>query len=316
MKRTAMTLIALALSGPVACSSDDPPASGGTGGSTSGSGGGGGRAGSGGSSASGGSTGSGGSSASGGSTGSGGSSASGGSTGSGGSSASGGSSGSDGGADAGEVRETGGETAGDTGGGGSMTMSFFVTSVAAGTGGNLGGLEGADAKCKMLATAVSADLGAKNWKAYLSTATVNARDRIGTGPWRNQKGEIIANSLEQLHDQGMNGMLNSTWPIGAGAVAKILDEKGAVVPSGGGMPQLHDILTGSNMMGMVDGTNTCSNWTATTGMTTVGHSNRAGGSAGPTWNSSHTVGCAAVGAGGSNVGSGGGRGSIYCFATN
>ncbi|HEY0705149.1 MAG TPA: hypothetical protein VGG33_00025 [Polyangia bacterium] len=319
MQRRVMTLMALALAGTVACSSDSPPAGGGSGGSTSGSGGGGGRSGGSGGSASGsgGSTGSGGSSASGGSTGSGGSSSSGGSTGSGGSSGSGGSTGSDGGGDAGDARETGAsETGGGDTGGGSATMSFFVTSVGAGTGGNLGGLAGADAKCKMLATAVSAELGAKNWKAYLSTSTVNARDRIGTGPWRNAKGEIIANNLEQLHDQGANGMLNSTWPIGAMAVAKILDEKGMPVPSGGGMPQQHDILTGTNMMGMVDGTNHCSDWTAVTGMGTVGHSNRDGGGRPPSWTTAHPANCAALGSSGPNVGSGGGRGSIYCFAAN
>jgi hypothetical protein len=203
----------------------------------------------------------------------------------------------------------------ETGGGNnSTTMSFFVTSVGAGTGGNLGGLDGADAKCKSLAMAVSAELGAKTWKAYLSTDTVNAKDRIGTGPWRNAKGEIIANSVAQLHDQGEAGMLNATWPIGAGAAAKILDEKGMPVPTGN--PQQHDILTGTNMMGMVDGTNHCSNWTAVTGTVTVGHSNRMGGGRPPSWTTAHTSGCAALGTGGQNVGSGGGRGSIYCFATN
>jgi len=195
-----------------------------------------------------------------------------------------------------------------------MTMSFFVTSVGAGEGGNLGGLDGADAKCKALATAVSPALGAKTWKAYLSTSTVNARDRIGKGPWRNAKGEIIANTLEQLHDQGENGTLNATWPIGAAAVPKILDEKGMPVPSGN--PQRHDILTGSDMAGMANGTNHCTNWTSTTGMSTVGHSNRSGGGRPPSWNFAHTSGCAALGSAGQNVGSGGGQGSIYCFATD
>jgi hypothetical protein len=195
-------------------------------------------------------------------------------------------------------------------------MSFFVTSVGAGIGGNLGGLDGADAKCKMLAMAVSAELGAKNWKAYLSTATVNARDRIGTGPWRNQKGEVIAENLTQLHDQGANGTLNTTWPIGAMAVAKILDEKGMPVPTAN--PLQHDILTGTNMAGMVDGTNHCNNWTAVTGLVTVGHSNRDGGGRLPSWNSAHNSpsGCAAAGSPAPNVTSGGGRGSIYCFAAN
>jgi hypothetical protein len=206
--------------------------------------------------------------------------------------------------------ETGGGS--EAGGGGDDTMSFFVTSVAAGNGGNLGGLEGADAKCKELATKVSVALGAKTWHAYLSTATVNAKDRIGTGPWRNQKGEIIANSVAQLHDQGMNGMLNATWPIGAGGSAKALDELGKPVPT---QPQQHDILTGTKEDGTVDGTNTCGNWTAMTGMSTVGHCNRMGGGRPPSWNSAHTSGCAPGTAAGS-VGAGGGRGSIYCFAVN
>jgi hypothetical protein len=192
-------------------------------------------------------------------------------------------------------------------------MSFFVTSVGAGNGGNLGGLDGADAKCKELAMKVSASLGAKTWHAYLSTATVNAKDRIGTGPWRNQKGEIIANSVAQLHDQGMNGMLNATWPIGAGGSAKALDELGKPVPT---QPQQHDILTGTKQDGTVDGTNTCGNWTATTGTSTVGHCNRTGGQRPPSWNSAHTSGCGPVGGGGDTVADGGGRGSIYCFAVN
>jgi hypothetical protein len=200
-------------------------------------------------------------------------------------------------------------------------MGFFVTSANPGKGGDLGGLAGADAHCQKLATAAGA--GTRTWRAYLSTSAtpapnpsdaVNARDRIGKGPWRNQKGEIIANSVEQLHDQGENGMLNTTWPIGAGAVAKVLDEKGMPVPSGS--PQQHDILTGTNAMGMVDGSNHCTNWTATMGMSTVGHSNRMGGGRPPSWNSAHQSGCAPLGTAGQNVGSGGGRGSIYCFAAD
>jgi hypothetical protein len=207
-----------------------------------------------------------------------------------------------------------------------MTMSFFVTSVGNTKGGDfrmnatdMDGLAGADAMCKQLATAVSAELGMKTWHAYLSTSTVNARDRIGKGPWRNAKGVIIANSLEQLHDQGMNGMLNATWPIGAGSLPVILDEKGQQVPTGGAAGQRHDILTGSTMTGMVDGMNTCSNWTSAMGMAANGHHNRDGGGRPPSWNAAHTVGCGPPPAGGGNfvggtVTSGGGRGSIYCFA--
>jgi hypothetical protein len=205
-----------------------------------------------------------------------------------------------------------------------MTMSFFITSRGGPKGGDLranaadtDGLAGADALCKELATAVSTELGMKTWHAYLSTNTVNARDRIGKGPWRNAKGAIIANSVEQLHDPAM---LNATWPLGAASLPLILDEKGEQVPTGGAAGQRHDIITGSNPMGMVDGNNTCSNWTSTMGMAANGHFNRAGGGARPTsWNAAHTVGCGPAPAGGGNfvsgtVTSGGGRGSFYCFA--
>jgi hypothetical protein len=311
LQRIALAFV-MAASMTAACGDDgDGGGSGGTGGATGGTGGGtGGRGGSGGSTGgTGGATG-----GSGGATGGSGG-ATGGSGGSGGATGGSGGSGGSGGTGGGSP-DMASDTSGDTGptgdGGGSTTMSFFVTSESAGMGGNLGGLAGADAKCQALATAVGA--GGKTWKAYLSTATENARDRIGQGPWRNQKGEIIANNLTQLHDQGMNGTLNSTWPIGPDAVPKILDEKGMPVPSGGGgMPQRHDIVTGTNAMGMVDGSNHCNNWTSMSGadMVTVGHSNRAGGMRDPSWTTAHTVTCSPTG-----ITSGGGRGSIYCFATN
>jgi hypothetical protein len=272
-----------------------------------------------------------------------------GSGGSGGGSGSGGTSGGTGGSDGtGGASGTGGDSSGGTGGatapadaadtasgtGGSTpptdapkmdmgvdqpastTPSFFVTSKGPGMGGNLGGLAGADAFCKQLAMAASADLGAKTWHAYLSTATVNARDRIGTGPWRNTAGKIIANNLTELHDQlAANAMLNATWPPGSTTIA--LDEKGAEVPSN---PLVHDILTGSNTDGTVMVNQTCSDWTSSsmTGTAVVGHSNRAGGGRPPSWNNAHTVGCAEPTAGMDfqmgTVSSGGGRGSIYCFA--
>lgn len=211
----------------------------------------------------------------------------------------------------------GGGSAGSSGsdtGGGSTTMSFFVTSKGPGKGGDFGGLEGADAFCKTLATAVSAELGAKTWRAYLSTSTVNARDRIGAGPWRNAKGVIIANTLADLHSQDMaTGALNATWPIGSTAIA--LDETGAEVPSS---PTTHDILTGSSEAGMAVANSTCMDWTssATTVKGTVGHSNRNGGGRPPSWNSAHeSGGCGDItGTRNVSVGSGGGRGSIYCFA--
>jgi hypothetical protein len=211
----------------------------------------------------------------------------------------------------------GGGSAGSSGsgtGGGSATMSFFVTSKGPGKGGDFGGLDGADAFCKTLATAVSAELGSKTWRAYLSTSTVNARDRIGTGPWRNAKGVIIANNLADLHSQDMaTGALNATWPIGSNAIA--LDETGAEVPSS---PTTHDILTGSSEAGMAVANSTCMDWTssATTVKGTVGHSNRNGGGRPPSWNSAHeSGGCGDIsGTRNVSVGSGGGRGSIYCFA--
>ena len=196
----------------------------------------------------------------------------------------------------------------------SSGTNFFVTSRGPGMGGNLGGLDGADAFCKMLATAASPALGAKTWHAYLSTATVNARDRIGTGPWRNTAGTIIANNLADLHDQlGANAALNATWPIASTMIA--LDERGMPIPAN---PVLHDILTGSNTDGTVMTGATCSDWTSTNGMAANGHSNRDGGGRPPSWNSAHTVGCAEPTNGmnfqAGTVSSGGGRGSIYCFA--
>jgi len=195
-------------------------------------------------------------------------------------------------------------------------MSFFVTSRGMGNGGNLNGLNGADAFCKSLATAVSPALGAKTWHAYLSTTTVNARDRIGTGPWRNARGVIVANTVAQLHDQAAGGMLDATWSTGNAAIA--LDEKGAMVPLA---PMLvHDILTGSNADGTAAPVH-CTNWTSsmTTDTAWIGHSNRMGQGTRPTsWNSAHTVGCGEPTAGMDfqmgTVSSGGGRGSFYCFA--
>jgi hypothetical protein len=194
-------------------------------------------------------------------------------------------------------------------------MSFFVTSRGKEEGGNLGGLEGADALCTELATAVSAELGAKTWRAYLSTSTVNARDRIGTGPWRNAAGVIVANNVDQLVDQGTGGSLDQTWAPGDGSIA--LDELGNQVGFGGASgPVVHDILTGTLADGTVAEGLTCSDWTATTGTVQVGHSNRGGGGPAPSsWSSAHEmIGCAPLTAPAPNVGSGGGRGSIYCFA--
>ena len=199
-------------------------------------------------------------------------------------------------------------------GGGAMPrpgMNFFVTSRSPGKGGNIGSLDAADAFCDTLATAVSADLGEKTWRAYLSTTTVNARDRIGVGPWRNQAGVVIANNLTELHQQEAGQALDATWPPSNLTIA--LDETGAQVPN-----DVHDVLTGTQADGTLAMGQNCNNWTSetTTDTAMAGHSNRNGGGRPPYFNAAHTVGCApstqnrVMG----TVTSGGGRGSLYCFA--
>lgn len=185
-------------------------------------------------------------------------------------------------------------------------MSFFITSEGPGNGADLGGLEGADAYCQKLAEAVGA--GDSTWRAYLSTSGengVNARDRIGNGPWHNAKGELIAENLEDLHDN-------------ASRLVKVtqLNEKGKIVNGRGDSPNRHDILTGSNADGtlFVAGSNdtTCSNWmSSTNGSARVGHHDRVGGGQDPiSWNSAHNSrGCSQE-----NLKSTGGDGLFYCFA--
>jgi hypothetical protein len=197
-------------------------------------------------------------------------------------------------------------------------MTFFVTSRGSGNGGNFGGIAGADAFCKTLATAANPALANKTWHAYLSTSTENARDRIGAGPWRNFAGDVIANNVADLHDQAAGGASETGYPLNN--INTALDETGATVPSG--QPAvLHDILTGSNLDGTVSASGTCSDWTSTTGTTRNGHSNRAGGGQNPSsWNSAHDTGCGEP-TNGMNfqqgtISQGGGRGSIYCFATD
>jgi hypothetical protein len=182
-------------------------------------------------------------------------------------------------------------------------MSFFVTSANPGSGGDLGGLEGADAHCAALAEA--AGVGGKTWAAYLSTSTEDARDRIGSGPWVNAEGVVIAESVEALHGEGNNISKETA-----------LDEAGAVVNGRGDEPNRHDILTGS----LPDGTaaeQTCEDWTSgaadTAGM--VGHHDRMGtddSEAARSWNSSHSSrgGCGMEALRGT-----GGDGLFYCFAT-
>lgn len=188
-------------------------------------------------------------------------------------------------------------------------MSFFVTSANPGRGGDLGGIEGADNYCQTLAVAAGA--GDKTWRAYLSTqaeggaAAVNARDRIGTGPWMNFKGELIANTVDDLHAN--NGITKLS----------ALTEKGAVVNGRGDTPNWHDILTGSGPDGRAIATSTdvtCGNWTkGAGGSATVGHSDRMGTSdteAARSWNSSHqTRGCSL-----DELATTGSGGLLYCFA--
>lgn len=188
-------------------------------------------------------------------------------------------------------------------------MSFFVTSVGSGDGGNLGGLEGADAHCQRLGAA--AGRGNATWRAYLSQAPgmglplVNARDRIGNGPWYNAEGVYIAWDIDGLHED-RNNIRKPT----------ALDENGEVVSGAGDQPNRHDILTGSDSMGrLVPGNGaltTCGNWTSNgEGNAIVGHHDRLGGPS-ASWNSVHSSrGCSQE----DLVGTGG-AGLFYCFAAD
>jgi hypothetical protein len=192
-------------------------------------------------------------------------------------------------------------------------MSFFVTSVGSGKGADLGGLEGADRHCQMLAQQAGAS--AKTWHAYLSTQgsnAVNARDRIGKGPWQNAKGDVIAKSVDELHSAG-NNLTKQT----------ALTEKGTVVNGRGDTPNMHDILTGSSPDGRSiagDADMTCGNWTKSgQGSAMVGHSDRQGlrdDDASKSWNSSHPSRGPGGGCSQEDLKSTGGNGLYYCFATN
>jgi len=198
------------------------------------------------------------------------------------------------------------------------TFSFFVTSTGLGKGADLGGLAGADAHCQKLASSVGA--GAKTWHAYLSTQArdgqpaINARDRIGSGPWYNVKGNLVARDVGHLHGDTLDearigNALN--W-------ATALTEKGDSVKRAGDQPNQHDILTGSLPDGRAftadNADHTCKNYTssAADGAVQVGHFDRTGGV--PTalsWNSAHP----SRGCGQDNLVSTGGAGLLYCFAT-
>jgi hypothetical protein len=190
------------------------------------------------------------------------------------------------------------------------TMGFFITSTGPGNGADLGGLAGADRACQLLADAAGSS--GKTWRAYLSAVAkdgqpaVNARDRIGAGPWYNAKGIKVADNVAHLH--GETNLLGKEHS---------LSEKGLPVNGRGDTPNMHDILTGS----MPDGTassdttdTTCSNWTSSAsgvGSALVGHHDKQGGGARPTsWNSAHgSRGCSQQ-----NLVGTGGNGLFYCFA--
>ena len=190
--------------------------------------------------------------------------------------------------------------------------TFFVTSEGPGKGADLGGLAGADAHCQKLAT--SAGAGAKTWRAYLSTqgaGAVNARDRIGKGPWVNAKGVTVAKDVAELH--GTNNLTKQT----------ALSEKGDVINGRGDTPNRHDVLTGSQADGTAfppDKDMTCKNWTSgTEGSAMVGHSDRTGLDTSPpalSWNSSHPSRGPGGGCTQSDLKSTGGDGLLYCFASN
>jgi len=191
----------------------------------------------------------------------------------------------------------------------SPPTSFFITSANPGQGANLGGLDGADRHCKALADAAKVG-GNLQWHAYLSTITkdgkaaVNARDRIGKGPWYNAKGVKVAENLADLHSENSKlGKENS------------ITEKGEVVNGRGDTPNMHDILTGSNLDGTAytaEKYSNCDNWSSTSadGSARVGHHDRQGGGDNPTsWNSAHSSrGCSLE-----NLRATGGDGRFYCF---
>ena len=190
------------------------------------------------------------------------------------------------------------------------SMTFFLTSVGSGNGADLGGLEGADRHCPALAEAVGA--GDVEWRAYLSTIAadgepaVHARDRIGSGPWYNARSVMIAQDVADLHSEH-NNLTKETQ----------LTERGDMVNGRGDRPNMHDILTGSQLDGTAftgeEYTN-CDNWTSSgEGTTRVGHHDRMGrGASGASWNSAHNSrGCSQQ-----NLQGSGGNGLFYCFAAN
>jgi len=219
--------------------------------------------------------------------------------------------GGQGGGRAGGGAAPGGGQGGGGGRGPQQPMSFFVTSVGKVDGANYGGLAGADAYCQQLATA--AGRGGAMWHAYLSTqgpGAVNARDRIGNGPWYNQRGQIVAMNNGVLHGDTVDQAR-----VGNAMGKQIsLDEKGGINNGVGDMPNTHDILTGSKPDGtaFTDGMDhTCMNYTsnADTGSVQLGHSDKQGGN-NSSWNSAH----ASAGCSQPKLVMTGGAGKLYCFA--
>jgi hypothetical protein len=199
----------------------------------------------------------------------------------------------------------------------SPDMTFFITSIGPGKGADLGGLEGADRHCQTLAERVGA--GSKTWRAYLSTQAVggaqavNARDRIGRGPWQNFKGEIIAQNVDDLHSDN-NKLTQQT---------ALSERRGAMVAGVDHVPNAHDILTGSQADGRAfppGEDRTCRNWTSSTqGAAMVGHSDRKGlrdDAPSKSWNSSHPSRGPDGGCSQSDLRGTGGNGYFYCFAAN
>ena len=190
-------------------------------------------------------------------------------------------------------------------------MSFFITSAGSGKGADLGGITGADQHCQQLAQAAGA--GNKTWHAYLSTqgpGAVNARDRIGSGPWQNAKGVVVAKDVAELH--GKNNISRQT----------ALNEKGEMVNGRGDTPNMHDILTGSQPDGTAFAAGedrTCGNWSKSSqGAAMMGHHDRQGlrdDDASKSWNSSHASRGPDGGCSQNDLKSTGGAGLVYCFAT-
>ena len=191
-------------------------------------------------------------------------------------------------------------------------MSFFVTSVGIGDGGKLGGIAGADAHCQKLAA--TAGRGDAKWVAYMSTqgpGAVNARDRIGTGPWYNAKGQLVGRSVAQIHGDTLD---DARMGVAMGKNFS-LDEKGNLVNGIGDTPNRHDMLTGTQPDGRAypaDADKTCANWTSnSSGGAQLGHHDKQGGGGG-SWNSQHpSRSCSQP-----DLVATGGAGLFYCFAVS